>query len=58
MENVHLCLSDLLDQDLSSFEYFQTLPRYVQQTLQEQEIVTFEELQEHAEKIKASSIFG
>ena len=47
-ENVHLCLSDLLDQDVSSNEFYNTLSPEVQRKLQEKDIRTFEELQECA----------
>ena len=30
----YLCLSDMLDQDLSAYEYFQTLPSDVREALQ------------------------
>lgn len=53
MNDVHLCLTDLLDQDLTAFEYFQTLPPDVQQTLYQMEITTFAELQQCANKQKA-----
>jgi hypothetical protein len=54
MESDHLCLSDLLDQDLSAFEYFQTLPREAQQVLYEKEISSFNELQEAAAAWKSN----
>jgi len=42
----YLCLTDLLDQDLSAYEYFQTLPPDLQTKLRrEDEIRSFEELQ-------------
>lgn len=47
-ENVHLCLSDLLDQDVSSNEFYNTLSPQVQKKLQEKDIRTFEELQKCA----------
>lgn len=51
MNHVHLCLSDLLDQDLTAFEYFQTLPSAVQKELSNSEIATFDELQACANRI-------
>lgn len=52
---VHLCLSDLLDQDLSSDEYFSTLPEGVKKKLENRDdICTFSQLQQEAEKIKES----
>ncbi|MBQ9374733.1 MAG: hypothetical protein IJU04_00135 [Ruminococcus sp.] len=47
-DNVHLCLSDLLDQDISSNEFFQTLSPAVQRQLMKKDIRTFEELQRSA----------
>ena len=43
----YLCLSDLLDQDLSAYEYFQTLSPEVKSLLAERgdSINTFRELQ-------------
>ena len=32
----HLCLTDLLDQDLTSYEYFHSLPREIQQKIIQQ----------------------
>lgn len=53
-EYVHLCLSDLLDQDLSSQEYFNTLPDNVRQKLlQNDDVRTFSELQEQAAILKS-----
>ncbi len=53
-EYVHLCLTDLLDADLSSQEYFNTLPNEVRQKLlQADEVRTFAELQETADRLKA-----
>lgn len=56
MNYVHLCLSDLLDQDLTAFEYFQTLPSSIQKELQNSEIATFDELQASANKLKREAI--
>lgn len=47
-ENIHLCLSDLLDQDVSSNEFYNTLSPEVQRHLQDKDIRTFEELQKCA----------
>jgi len=45
MDHVHLCLTDLLDQDLAAYEYFQGLSPDVRRALAEREISTFDELQ-------------
>lgn len=44
----HLCLSDLLEEDLSSYEFFHGLPVEIQQKIQEADVSTFEEMQEIA----------
>lgn len=45
-EDIHLCLSDLLDQDLSSQEYFNTLPDGIRDILlAKDDIRSFYELQ-------------
>ena len=41
----HLCLSDLLDQDVSSYEFFYAQPAGVQQKIREADPTSFEELQ-------------
>ena len=50
--DVHLCLSDLLDQDTSSNEFFQTLSPAVQRKLMNRDIRTFEELQKCANSFR------
>ena len=48
----YLCLSDLLDQDLSAYEYFQTLPPDVREALKREDGVTnFDELQARAKNL-------
>ena len=45
----YLCLTDLLDQNLSAYEFFQTLPSEVQAKIHEADAVrSFEELQAQA----------
>lgn len=39
MQEPFLCLSDLLDQDLSSYEYFHSLPLEVQNKIEESESI-------------------
>lgn len=52
----YLCLTDLLDQDLSSYEYFQTLAPEVQTALRRQDdgVGTLEELQARAEHLRSA----
>jgi hypothetical protein len=51
-EYMHLCLTDLLDQDLSSYEYFHSLPQDVQRKVAAEDVRSFEQLQSVAEEIK------
>lgn len=44
-ELIHLCLSDLLDQDLSSYEYFETLPDAVKARVISSDVRSFAEMQ-------------
>lgn len=50
----YLCLTDLLDQDLSSYEYFQTLAPEIQTALRREDgsVDTLEELQARAEHLR------
>lgn len=57
MENVHLCLTDLIDQDLSAYEYYHSLSSKVQSVLGQREIRTLDELQEQAERIQRSELY-
>lgn len=57
MENVHLCLSDLIDQDLSAYEYYQSLSSKVRSLLDDREISTLEELQENVNRIEQSGMY-
>lgn len=45
-------LSDLLDQDLSSYEYFYSQPKNIQKRIEERDISTFRDMQDYVEKIK------
>ena len=51
----YLCLSDMLDQDLSAYEFFQTLSPEEQSSLRryDSEIATFSELQSQAARLRA-----
>lgn len=42
----HLCLTDLLDQDTSSYEFFYSQPVTIQQKLREADPSSFEEMQQ------------
>lgn len=53
MNHMHLCLSDLIDQDLSAYEYYHSLSGKIQAQLREREIRTLDELQENAARIRA-----
>ena len=55
----YLCLTDLLDQDLSAYEYFQTLSPEVQTALKRDgSVATFEELQSQAAHLRAYGLSG
>ena len=43
----HLCLTDLIDQDLTANEYYQTLPDFIKDKLKDAEIRSFHELQKY-----------
>lgn len=45
MSEEYLCLTDLLDQDVSAYEYYQTLPPQARHALEQAEIRTFAQLQ-------------
>lgn len=51
-ESFHLCLSDLLDQDLSSYEYFYSLPSDIQNKIKRSDVRSFEEMQEYVAKLR------
>lgn len=54
----YLCLTDLLDQDLSAYEYFQTLSPELQTTLRREDgcIRTLDELQARVGRLQASGL--
>lgn len=54
MEQVHLCLSDLIDQDSSAYEFYHALSGKVQAKLADREITTLDELQAAVNRINAS----
>lgn len=56
----YLCLTDLLDQDLSSYEYFQTLAPEIQTALRREDagVGTLDELQARAERLRESGLLG
>lgn len=47
----HLCLSDLLDRDLSSYEYFYSLPLDLQQSIGD-DVRSFPELQDRVHELR------
>lgn len=56
----YLCLTDLLDQDLSAYEYFQTLSPEMQTKLRREDgcIGTLDELQTRVNHLQSSGIMG
>lgn len=56
----YLCLTDLLDQDLSAYEYFQTLSPEMQTKLRREDgcIGTLDELQTRVNHLQSSGMMG
>lgn len=52
MSEMHLGLTDLLDQDISSFEYFQSLSGKQRKRLMDMDIRSFDELQEAVKRLR------
>lgn len=52
MSDIHLCLSDLIDQDLSAYEYYHSLSGKTQAKLRQREIRTLDELRENVARIR------
>ena len=44
LEN-HICLTDLLDQDISSYEYFNSLSEEMRRKIEHEDPTSFEEMQ-------------
>lgn len=55
-EFMHLCLTDLLDQDLSSYEYFYSLPQNIQRKVEAKDVRSFDQLQSVAEALKQQTM--
>ena len=49
-------LSDLLDQDLSSYEYFYSLPDDIKHKIVRKDINSFEEMQDYVSNLKQNKI--
>lgn len=56
----YLCLTDLLDQDLSAYEYFQTLSPEMQTKLRREDgcIGTLDELQTRVNHLQSPGMMG
>ena len=52
-----LGLSDLLENDLSSYEYFNSLPKDIQNKIEQKNISSFEEMQSFAQSLKEEIIY-
>jgi len=50
-------LSDLLDQDISSYEYFYGLPTKIQHKIMEKDINSFQEMQDYVRNLKKNDEF-
>lgn len=53
--NCALGLDALLEQDVSSYEYFHALPQAVQRKLQAKDIRSFDEMQDVVERLRAEN---
>ncbi len=51
--NISLGLSDLLDQDISSYEYFYSLPEDFRRKIQQRDIGSFAEMQSYVEELRS-----
>lgn len=52
-DHIYLCLTELLDQDISSMEYFNSLPDDVRhKLLQDDDVRTFSQLQKRSDEIR------
>ena len=60
MDRPYLCLTDLLDQDLSAYEYFQTLAPELQTRLRREDdnIGTLEDLQARVTHLTDAGLMG
>lgn len=45
--DIHIGLSALLEDDLTSYEYFHSLPKPLQHKIEERDICSFEEMQNY-----------
>lgn len=45
-------LSDLLDQDISSYEFYYSQPKEIQDRIKERDISTFRDMQDYVKKYK------
>lgn len=52
-----LGLSDLLENDLSSYEYFYSLPQKIQQKIKQKDIGSFEELHSFAQSLNEEIMY-
>lgn len=46
----YLCLSDLLDADTSSYEFFCTLPDNIKEKIEQEDVRSFDEMQRIAKQ--------
>lgn len=53
----YLCLSDLLDADLSSYEYFCSLPDNIKQKIEMEDARSFSEMQAIAKQEQQKQFF-
>lgn len=47
----HISLADLLDNDLSSYEYYNSLPEDIRRKIEERDIGSFQEMQSYVAQL-------
>lgn len=52
-----LGLSDLLENDLSSYEYFYSLPQNIQQKIKQKDVCSFEQMHSFAQSLNEEIMY-
>jgi len=53
MRDASIGISALLEQDLSSFEYYHSQPRRVQEMLENMDVSSFDDMQDAVERLRS-----
>lgn len=51
-DDIHLCLTELLDQDITSYEYFHSLPKDIQMKIRKEDLRSFREMQNYVKELR------